>query len=69
LPVLRGNEIVGIITRASLVRVLVLCALARSAHEGLQPSASDRVIRERLFAELKKASLAPIGAIDVAVKD
>ncbi len=63
-PVLSGRNLVGIITRANLLRAVV-----RLAHEAQPLSADDSAIRERLLAELNKQAWAPIAAIDVAVKN
>jgi CBS domain-containing protein len=64
LPVVRGRKVVGIVTRQNLVRAVAGLALeARPALPG------DTAIRERLLAELKKQPWAPIGLIDVAVRD
>jgi len=62
LPVVRGRQVVGIVTRSNLVRAVV-----RMAHEARPISAGDEDIRARLVGELKKLPWAP--AIDVAVKD
>jgi CBS domain-containing protein len=62
LPVVRGRQVVGIVTRSNLVRAVV-----RMAHEARPISADDEDIRARLVGELKKLPWAP--AIDVAVKD
>jgi predicted transcriptional regulator len=64
LPVVRGDQVVGIVTRANLVH-----ALAGVARE-LKPTAvSDREIRERLLKELASEPWAPVGLIDVTVRD
>jgi CBS domain-containing protein len=63
-PVLRDGKVVGIVTRANLMRAMVTLAL-----EAHPTSASDAAIRERLLRELKKQSWAPIGLIDLVVKD
>ncbi len=63
-PVMRGTRVVGIITRANLMRALVKSAL--------QPepiSAGDKEIRDRLLADLKKQPWAPLALIDISVKD
>jgi CBS domain-containing protein len=63
-PVMRGTRVVGIITRANLMRALV--------KSSLQPepiAASDKEIRDRLLAELKNQPWAPLALIDIAVKD
>jgi CBS domain-containing protein len=64
IPVVRGDNVVGIVTRANLMR-----ALARFALAAQPPAADDAAIRERLLAELRKQSWAPVGLIDVVVKD
>jgi CBS domain-containing protein len=63
-PVVRDGKVVGIVTRANLMRALVGFALAAD-----QVTPGDAAIRERLLAELKKQSWAPVGLIDVVVKD
>jgi len=63
-PVLRNGAIVGIITRANLLR-----AVARLALEAQPASADDAAIRKRLLADLDKQSWAPVASIDVAVNN
>jgi CBS-domain-containing membrane protein len=64
IPVVRGDKLVGIVTRKNLMRALASFALSA------QPvAAGDTDIRERLLAELRKQSWAPVGLIDIAVKD
>ena len=64
IPVVRGGKMVGIVTRKNLMRALASFALSA------QPvAAGDVEIRARLLAELKKHAWAPVGLIDVAVKD
>ncbi len=63
-PVVRGQEIVGIVSRANLLH-----ALAGVARELKPTEASDQVIREQLLAELKRQSWAPIALIDVVVRN
>jgi CBS-domain-containing membrane protein len=64
LPVLRGQEIVGIVSRANLLHALV------SAARDINPAtASDQAIRERLLAELGRQPWAPAALINVIVKD
>lgn len=62
-PIVRGQQLVGILTRANLLR-----ALARLAQKPAPSSVDDAAIHERLVAELKKRSWAPVG-IDITVKD
>lgn len=61
LPVMRGNAVVGIITRSDLVRAFV--------NAPKQPSRryNDDEIQRRLLAELQKQHWAPLGTIDVSV--
>lgn len=63
-PVMRGERIVGILTRANLMRAVAALALAERP-----VAADDAAIHERLLAELKRQSWAPVGLIDVIVKD
>jgi CBS domain-containing protein len=64
LPVVRGNEVIGIVSRANLVHALA--GIAR----GLMPTkASDGAIRARLLSELAKEPWAPVALIDVIVRD
>ncbi|PWT92516.1 MAG: hypothetical protein C5B56_02165 [Proteobacteria bacterium] len=65
LPVMRGRELVGIVTRADLMRAVV------SLGEDIAPAAaSDAEIRERLLADLKTQPwAAPASMIQVTVDD
>lgn len=64
-PVLREKQIVGIITRANLVR-----ALAMAVRQAVRPvSTNDAEIHGRLLALLKEQRWAPIGMIDIAVSN
>src|SRR5262249_9204420 len=66
IPVMRGRELVGIVTRANLMRALISAAM------GAQPApaaGNDAAIRERLLAELEKQPWAPVGGIEVKVSD
>jgi CBS domain-containing protein len=64
LPVVRGEAVVGIVSRANLVH-----ALAGMAREVKPVAAGDQGIRDRLLAELAKQPWAPVALIDVIVKD
>jgi CBS domain-containing protein len=64
LPVVRGNDVVGMVTRANLVH-----ALAGVAHELMPTTTSDEAIRERLLSGLAKETWAPVGLIDVTVRN
>ena len=62
-PIVQGSKVVGIVTRANLMRAVARLALAE------HPVApGDAAIRERLIAELKKQRWAPVGLINVVVK-
>jgi CBS domain-containing protein len=62
--VVRDSKLVGIVTRANLLH-----ALASVAAETKPGPASDTSIRERLYAELKSQSWAPVGLINVVVRN
>jgi CBS domain-containing protein len=63
-PVMRGTRVVGIITRANLMRAMV-----KSAPQPQPMSAGDQEIRDRLLADLKQQPWAPLALIDISVKD
>jgi len=63
-PVVEGGKVVGIVTRANLLR-----ALASIADEIAPSSAGDNSIREQIFAELKRQTWAPVSMIDVTVRN
>lgn len=63
-PVIRGDALVGIITRANILRALV-----REAGKPLPLPADDAAIRDRIFAELDKQPWGSSSMIDVEVKD
>jgi len=64
LPVLRDRKIVGMVSRANLLH-----ALASLAREIKPTPADDEAIRERLLTELNQESWAPVGLIDVIVRN
>jgi CBS domain-containing protein len=64
LPVLRGDKVVGILSRANLLH-----ALASIAGEAKPRSADDTVIREKILAELAKEKWAPNAWINIVVRD
>ncbi len=64
LPVVRNDHVVGIISRANLLR-----ALASVGREAKPASVTDAAIRQQLLAELAKQSWAPVALVDVIVKD
>ncbi len=64
LPVLRDHKLVGIVTRANLMHALVSLALVAP------PLAKDdEKIRECLLAELDNEKWAPVGLINVVVRN
>ena len=64
LPVMRGDEVVGIVSRANLLH-----ALAGFAREAAPPAKDDQAIRERLLAELSGAPWVPRDCINVTVRN
>jgi CBS domain-containing protein len=63
LPVMRGDQLVGIVTRANLVQ-----AVADLARDVPDPTADDDHIRNRVFAAIEKNDWFPI-ALTVTVRD
>ena len=63
-PVLRGRRVVGIVSRANLLH-----ALARIAGEAKPTNADDKSIRANLIATLNAERWAPLGAVDIFVRD
>jgi CBS-domain-containing membrane protein len=63
-PVVRGREVVGIISRANIMHGMV--SLAR-----VEPPAGldDATIRDRLVAEMKREEWAPSGTANVVVRN
>jgi CBS domain-containing protein len=64
LPVVRDQQVVGIVSRANLVH-----ALASVARDIRPTSPGDQAIRDRILAELASQSWAPIALVDVIVKE
>ena len=64
LPVLRDGKLVGIISRANLMRALV--SIHRKAPE---PSAEDGTIRDRLLADIAKESWSSGAIVDAVVHE
>ena len=61
---MRGKLLVGIVSRAKLLH-----ALASLAPSAPAPLATDGVIRERLLKEIEHQKCAPIGFLNVVVRD
>lgn len=64
-PVLRDGKLVGIVSRANLVRALAVTI--EETADGAE--ADDRSIREKLLAELKQQKWAEVSPANVTVKD
>jgi CBS domain-containing protein len=65
LPVVRDGKLVGIVTRANLLR-----ALASVVTETKPVAAADDAsIRAKIYAELQKQSWAPVNMLDIVVRD
>ena len=64
-PVLRDGKLVGIVSRANLVRALAMTI--SEAADGAE--ADDRSIRDKLLAELRAQKWAEISPANVTVKD
>lgn len=64
-PVLRDGKLVGIVSRANLVRALAMTI--NEAADGAE--ADDRAIRDKLLAELKAQKWAEVSPVNVTVKD
>ena len=64
IPVVRDDQVVGIVSRANLIHALA--GVARN----IKPAArSDQEIRQRLLSELAQQSWAPTALMNVIVKD
>jgi CBS domain-containing protein len=63
-PVLRGSEVVGIVTRSNLMQAMV--SLERKAPP---TAADDTTIREQLLAVMQKEQWAPAAMTNVVVRD
>jgi CBS domain-containing protein len=63
-PVVRGQEVVGIVSRANLIH-----ALAGVAREVKPAAAGDQAIREQVLAELARQPWAPVALIDIVVRN
>jgi osmotically-inducible protein OsmY len=63
-PVVRGDKLVGIVTRSSVMR-----ALAAVSHEAKPVADDDAKVRESLLAHLQKQPWAPVALVDVTVRD
>jgi CBS domain-containing protein len=64
LPVVRGGQVVGIVSRANLLRALVSLAVAAPP-----PAMTDVAIRDALLAQFDKLIWTPGALVDPIVKD
>jgi CBS domain-containing protein len=64
LPVLRGNQLVGIVTRANLLHALAALALVAAP-----PAKQDADIRQSILAEMVKQTWAPMATVNVVVQN
>jgi CBS domain-containing protein len=64
-PVLRDGKLVGIVSRANLVRALA----ATKGEQATDADSDDRTIRRKLLSELKRQEWFKIWAADIMVKD
>jgi len=64
IPVVRGSDVVGIVSRANLLH-----ALASVAREAKPAAQSDAAIRALFMDELSKQSWAPVALINPVVRD
>lgn len=63
-PVLRGKKLVGIVTRANLLR-----ALASVIHKLPSASVDDPGIRQKIIEQLNSEKWAPVATVDAIVRD
>ncbi len=63
-PVVRGDQLVGIVTRANILRALV-----REAGKPLPLPADDAAIKARILNEFQKQPWGATAIVDVSVKD
>jgi CBS-domain-containing membrane protein len=65
LPVVRDGKLVGIVTRANVLRALASVI----GETTLVTTADDAGIRSRIYAELQKQPWAPVNMLDIVVRD
>jgi CBS domain-containing protein len=64
LPVVRDNQVIGILSRANLLR-----ALASIGRDTTPANLTDATVRRHLLAELAKQNWAPTALVDVIVRN
>ncbi len=67
IPVIDKDKLIGIISRANLLRALA--AIAADARVSTRSVESDTVIRRKILAEMRAQAWAPIGTVSVVVWD
>lgn len=67
-PVIDGGRLVGIVSRANLVRALVHTLTRTAAADAASPH-SDSEIRDRILAEISNEPWGPRFSVDVTVED
>src|SRR5215469_1290444 len=65
LPVVRDGKLVGIVTRANLLRALASVVVETKP----VAAADDASIRSQIYAELQKQPWAPVNMLDIVVRD
>jgi CBS domain-containing protein len=63
-PVMRGKNVVGMVTRSNLMHAMVSLARAEP-----KPAKNDAAIRETLLSEMQNESWAPAAMVNVVVRD
>ncbi len=63
IPILRGNKLAGIVTRANLLR-----ALASTMQDMPAGSQDDASIRQAILAQLRSETWAPVATVDAIVR-
>lgn len=63
MPVMRGEDIIGMVSRSDLLRALVAASRKR------EETVTDEAIKERILAEIAKEEWAPANSVGVMVKD
>ena len=64
IPIVRDHKVVGIVSRANIVR-----ALSRRMDQLSKTVKADLAIREQILEELHKTDWAPFGTIDIVVQE
>ena len=68
LPIIEDGRLVGIVSRANLLRALVQTLVRQAATDG-KVASSDAEIRDRILGEISKEPWGPRSSVDVTVKN